>query len=379
MLFDPSTLCARTSAGEAELATPSQGLSLGQRRVLNLLQNPVAVEELARKHRLEPEKLARDLTRLAELRLVRLQGDRRSPQPRRRRACSDSRAAALAPVVIGRGSRRSAAMPLAAGVIAVGWRRASGTALRNPAAAEKRPRATAPLSHPRTFRAAGGIAAAVPPRRSCAQCRCRPRCARRFVPVAGSGGCLGQALSWPSAGAQSESGARRCRSTTVPPDNVRQSRSCQRRRRCTGECPSLRQLLLLRPRRLPRRHGLDGTANLAPLDNRGGGSAASVQVAATAPSMVAPRPAAASPLKPFRATRRTFPRRQCRGVEKRHRQRPHPGGRPRKRHVRRHPGFAATQGVRPRRAPRTAALAVRTQSPAGQSADLDVDVKFQRD
>ena len=74
MPFDPSTLCARTTAGEAELATASQGLTLGQRRVLTLLENPAAVDELAEKFHLEPEKLARDLTRLAELRLVRLQG-----------------------------------------------------------------------------------------------------------------------------------------------------------------------------------------------------------------------------------------------------------------------------------------------------------------
>jgi hypothetical protein len=74
MAFDSSKLCARTTAGEAELAMPSQGLSLGQRRVLTLLQNPVAVDELARQHRLEPENLARDLTHLADLRLVVLQG-----------------------------------------------------------------------------------------------------------------------------------------------------------------------------------------------------------------------------------------------------------------------------------------------------------------
>src|SRR5664279_4985701 len=61
MAFDPSTLCARTSAGEEELATPTRGLALGQRRVLTLLQSPAAVAELAQKHHLEPEKLARDL------------------------------------------------------------------------------------------------------------------------------------------------------------------------------------------------------------------------------------------------------------------------------------------------------------------------------
>jgi hypothetical protein len=55
--------------------------------VLTLLQNLVAVGELAQQHRLEPEKLARDLTRLADLRLVVLQGPllASAPLPRPRR------------------------------------------------------------------------------------------------------------------------------------------------------------------------------------------------------------------------------------------------------------------------------------------------------
>src|SRR5258708_13872829 len=74
MTFDSSALCARTPAGAAELALPSKGLSLGQRRVLTWLEVPAAADELAQKHHLEPDKLARDLTRLVELRLIQLPG-----------------------------------------------------------------------------------------------------------------------------------------------------------------------------------------------------------------------------------------------------------------------------------------------------------------
>ena len=120
MAFDSSTLCARTTAGEAELALASLGLTLGQRRVLTLLQSPAAVDELAQRHRLEPEKLARDLTRLADLRLIVLQGPtiREGPAP----AAPVSRptvAESMAPVVIGRSARRFPTLPLAAGAAAL--------------------------------------------------------------------------------------------------------------------------------------------------------------------------------------------------------------------------------------------------------------------
>ncbi len=117
MAFDPSTLCARTAAGEAELATPSQGLALGQRRVLTLLQNPVAVDELAQKHRLDPDKLSRDLTRLADLKLVLLQGPSLAHTIASAAAMTD--AAPMAPVVIGRSARLSPMFALAVGIAAV--------------------------------------------------------------------------------------------------------------------------------------------------------------------------------------------------------------------------------------------------------------------
>ena len=73
MTLDPATLCARTAAGEAEIAVATNGLSLSQRRVLSLLEDPAAFDELADRQRMEPVKLSRDLTRLAELRLIVLQ------------------------------------------------------------------------------------------------------------------------------------------------------------------------------------------------------------------------------------------------------------------------------------------------------------------
>ena len=116
MAFDSSTLCARTTAGETELATPSQGLSLGQRRVLTLLQSPAAVDEVAQKHGLEPDKLARDLTRLAELRLVVLQGPTISSVPSDVPAAPRIReVASMAPVVIGQGSPKRPTLFLAGG------------------------------------------------------------------------------------------------------------------------------------------------------------------------------------------------------------------------------------------------------------------------
>ncbi len=111
MAFDSETICARTAAGEAELAKPSQGLSLGQRRVLGLLQDPSAVEELAQRHHLDPDKLARDLTRLSELRLVLLQG----PTIAAIAPASPVAAVSMAPVILGHPTRRSPAVALGAG------------------------------------------------------------------------------------------------------------------------------------------------------------------------------------------------------------------------------------------------------------------------
>jgi periplasmic protein TonB len=123
MTFDSSTLCARTAAGDAELTVPALGLSLGQRRVLSLLQDPSAFDELAQKHHLEPVKLARDLARLSDLHLVVLQGaSARAPAPSPARMTPPAATpdpAEMAAVVIGHGTRRTPALAFAAGTLAL--------------------------------------------------------------------------------------------------------------------------------------------------------------------------------------------------------------------------------------------------------------------
>ena len=74
MGFDAATLLSRTTAGDAELAKPTHGLSLGQRKLLAFLDQPQALEELADEHALERAKLERDLAKLASLDLVAVDG-----------------------------------------------------------------------------------------------------------------------------------------------------------------------------------------------------------------------------------------------------------------------------------------------------------------
>lgn len=74
MAFDPATLLSRTTAGDSELSTPTNGLSLGQRKLLTYLDQPHALEELAAEHALEPVKLDRDLAKLASLNLIAIDG-----------------------------------------------------------------------------------------------------------------------------------------------------------------------------------------------------------------------------------------------------------------------------------------------------------------
>ncbi|HVJ76168.1 MAG TPA: TonB family protein [Casimicrobiaceae bacterium] len=70
MPLDPSTLCARTTAGDAELAAPRHGLAIAQRRLLTLLDQPLPLDELAARPGLQPDRLERDLSRLAEHGLI---------------------------------------------------------------------------------------------------------------------------------------------------------------------------------------------------------------------------------------------------------------------------------------------------------------------
>jgi protein TonB len=70
MPLDPSTLIARTTAGDAELSAPRHGLAIAQRRLLTILDQPVPLDELAARPGIQPDRLERDLGRLAEFRLV---------------------------------------------------------------------------------------------------------------------------------------------------------------------------------------------------------------------------------------------------------------------------------------------------------------------
>ncbi len=76
MALDPSTLLSRTTAGDAELSTPTNGLSLGQRKVLTYLEAPQALEELIAQRALDAGKLDRDLSKLAALGLIAINGQR---------------------------------------------------------------------------------------------------------------------------------------------------------------------------------------------------------------------------------------------------------------------------------------------------------------
>lgn len=72
MELDPTTVCLRSFAGEAEVHKATHGLSLAQRRVLMLLDRPRTLANFAALHKLEPRRFERDLLRLAELGLVAL-------------------------------------------------------------------------------------------------------------------------------------------------------------------------------------------------------------------------------------------------------------------------------------------------------------------
>lgn len=65
-----STVVTRTEAGSAELAVPTHGLSLAQRRFLTRLDSSCTLDELALRHPAAAEKLERDVSRLVDLGLV---------------------------------------------------------------------------------------------------------------------------------------------------------------------------------------------------------------------------------------------------------------------------------------------------------------------
>ena len=190
MEIDPATICARTGAGETELAQAKSGLTLPQRKALSLLAAPRVYAEFAAENHLDPERLGRDFARLAELGLITLQlGSVTSvtiaPPARPRANAAPARAAGaprqkanpaapspsdaqLRPVVIGAAPGRSSLrVALLAGVIVIaagaGW-----FALRDDPRATPRPEAAAPQlteasPHPPIVAATTGVTPAEVP------------------------------------------------------------------------------------------------------------------------------------------------------------------------------------------------------------------------
>jgi hypothetical protein len=70
MYYEPDTIWGRTVQGEKEVAAAKSGLSLGQRRLLTMLDSPRTFAALAAKHQMEVTRLEQELIRLAQLRLV---------------------------------------------------------------------------------------------------------------------------------------------------------------------------------------------------------------------------------------------------------------------------------------------------------------------
>jgi hypothetical protein len=125
MPFDPSTLVARTNAGDAELITPTHGLALGQRRLLSQLENPRAFDELVAEHRHDLAKAERDLLKLAQRGLITLL----MPSPQ-------MPVGPAATVVIG-GPRRRIRWPLLVGGVAMAFATYAWFAMRSPLPTEK--------------------------------------------------------------------------------------------------------------------------------------------------------------------------------------------------------------------------------------------------
>lgn len=70
MYYEPDTLWGRTVDGDREIASPTNGLSLVQRRMLADLGQPRSFAHLVTRYRMEAPKLERELIRLADARLV---------------------------------------------------------------------------------------------------------------------------------------------------------------------------------------------------------------------------------------------------------------------------------------------------------------------
>lgn len=73
MYYEPDTIWGRTIEGDREVAKPSSGLSIVQRRVLQQLREPRSFTSLAARNGHAAPKLEHELIRLAELKLVAFQ------------------------------------------------------------------------------------------------------------------------------------------------------------------------------------------------------------------------------------------------------------------------------------------------------------------
>ncbi len=98
MLYEPDTVWGRTVDGDSEVAKPTSGLSLTQRKLLKRLEHPRPFATFAAQNRLPPPKLEHELLALAKLRLVAYQRPG-SPQPRTAPLSDPPRSAALPPPV----------------------------------------------------------------------------------------------------------------------------------------------------------------------------------------------------------------------------------------------------------------------------------------
>ncbi len=98
MSLDPSTLCARTAAGDAELAAPRHGLAIALRRLLSILDHPVPLDELVQRPGVLADRVEKDLLRLAEQGLVELHGPSPTAAPVAGRPPAKVAAAPFVPV-----------------------------------------------------------------------------------------------------------------------------------------------------------------------------------------------------------------------------------------------------------------------------------------
>jgi protein TonB len=356
------------------LATPSQGLSLGQRRVLTLLQNPIAVDELAQQHRLEPEKLARDLTRLADLRLVVLQGpsipSAPPPAPAPIRATAKE-TASMAPVVIGRSTRRASMIPLVGGVAALMLAAGIWYGTRaNPAPAEA-PRSTATAPAPAPVAAAPAPVSTPPAVNTVAAetSSAPPAPATAFV--------LRDSATAPVARPQvrPESLAAAPATTKVALAPDAQAPKAAQRPEPTANLPASAAATTA-PTVAPPAASAPATASApAPAVE----APPPLQLASAAPTSAAPRPAATTALKPISREPPDFPKEAIADGYK-------SGIVNARIHVDARGSVTGVDimGSQPPkvfdRAARRALLRWQFEpNAAGQPADLDVDVKFQRD